>query len=204
MKGLQPHTTRRSGGFTLVEIIVVMGIMAILANMLLSATMKVRERANLAVCTSNIRQLLMAAKMYESDNERLPVHMPTPIFGQAGHWQEQVYPYVKNRALFICRSDPDGGADVGSSQGGWPTSYNYFLSVLWFDRNGSYRPPAPRSPLIIDSHHWRGGPVRGGVEFAAPDARRLIGRYDGSVEAAPLTGDKTISYEPQDGQGLIR
>lgn len=208
MRGLQRRRSgrrsRREAGFTLVEIIVVMGILAILTSMLLSVTVKTRERANRAVCTSNLRQLLMACKMYEADNEHLPIHSPVPLYGPAGHWQEQVYPYVKNRALFLCRSDPSGGTDVSGSLGGWPTSYGYLLSDLWFTPEGAYRPPAPRSPLLLDDHHLRvGGPVRGGLQFAAKDAVFLIGRYDGSVEAAPILRYQKIFYEPADGGGII-
>lgn len=185
---------KNNGGFTLLEVLIVLVIMAVLTNLLLSATMTARERANRTVCISNLRQLIQAASMYESDNDRLPIHYPVGIYGQAGHWQEQVYPYVRNRAIFICPSDPSGGANSNYSVGGWPTSYGYFLSDLWLGRDGSYRPPAARSPLFDDGHHT------GGSGEAKPGAIYLIGRYDGSVEASPVGEYPRIGYEPADGK----
>ena len=54
-------------GFTLVELLVVVAIIAILAAMLLPALSRARERARAAVCMSNLKQIANAFHMYTLD-----------------------------------------------------------------------------------------------------------------------------------------
>lgn len=181
-------------GFTLIEMLVVLSILAIGASLIMTATDGVRDRANRVGCTSNLHQLLLAVQMYESDSGHLPVQHPVLTFGSEGHWQQQVKPYVHNRSLFLCPSDPTSGAQY--SFGGWPCSYAYLLSQLWYTPSGNYRPPAPDSPLFLDNFHLgKDGTMR-------TNAAILVARYNGSVEAAAPDKYSELTYKPADGLGM--
>ncbi|MGE3807010.1 MAG: DUF1559 domain-containing protein [Gemmataceae bacterium] len=67
---LRPRRSRQ--GFTLIELMVVVAIIAVLMSMLLPAIQKAREIANRSKCMSNVRQLGIAALNFESTHRGLP------------------------------------------------------------------------------------------------------------------------------------
>jgi prepilin-type processing-associated H-X9-DG protein/prepilin-type N-terminal cleavage/methylation domain-containing protein len=85
---MPPHEERsmsrrapNAKGFTLVELLVVIGIIALLISMLLPALNKAREQANLINCQSNERAIGQLLQIYATDNNG---YFP-PAYSQA-YW----------------------------------------------------------------------------------------------------------------------
>ena len=115
--------TRRA--FTLIELLVVIAIISLLAALLFPVFGRVREKARLATCQSNLRQFINSVTMYSQDyDEGLPISWKITsqvgflaatmqIGGQTGTpnpttpqgLQEQLYPYTRNYQVFGCPDD---------------------------------------------------------------------------------------------------
>ena len=101
---------RPSRGFTLVELLVVIGIIALLIAILLPALGKARAQANQVACASNLRQMGIAMTMYINETRHYPGAQAV-----AGGRQFAIWP---TRLRKMMRAPGFKSGAVGSTGGG--------------------------------------------------------------------------------------
>jgi len=120
------NSTRKHGaaGFTLVELLVVVAILALLAAIIFPAFGRVRENARRASCASNMKQIGLALSMYVNDYDgwypESQYYTGTAWFNPPRYCLMQ---YMQSPQLWECPSNQENSCSGCTLADGLPVSY---------------------------------------------------------------------------------
>ena len=101
-KKLPSPRNKTCPGFSLVELLAVVAIVAVLLGLLLPAVQAAREASRRSACSNHLRQLVTATLNYESQHRVLPagalVHSQDAQQGVS--WRVLILPHMEEKALF--------------------------------------------------------------------------------------------------------
>jgi len=194
---------RRRWAFTLIELLVVIAIIAILAAILFPVFAQAREKARQAACLSNMKQIGLGMSMYVQDYDETFPHSPwntQPVgttdndSGNANYksrfaWIWQLYPYTKNRAIWVCPSDPNPkdptGAAYSKSSNEWgiPTPNSYGVNMHLF-------------PYVVRQGEACSGDCKGAITWFANNQARSLASIETPSRMYAISDSSRCVMEP--------
>lgn len=193
-------TPMRRGGFTVIEILVVVSILLILAGLLQPVLARAKGDANRSSCAGNLRQLGVAISLYTSDfDHAFPSGMHDYIRPSCAYISEPdlrarcdsasvfeaiLEPYIKDKAVYRCPSDYGftliefyefESRQVPTSFLTTGSSYLYNDDLYQSDRPDFSLPRPSETNLISD----RSGAWHPGRSYAIPSRIDRFASYQG-------------------------
>jgi prepilin-type N-terminal cleavage/methylation domain-containing protein len=125
--------TRAQSGFTLVELLTVIAIIAVLASLLLTALASAKKKSRTMTCTSNLHQFSLALDLFLEDSGGARPVVSTLVTNN----------YLPSTASLICPEDTTGNWGQLVKQGDTmdlvsltqfePVNYSYLFYPLYWD-----------------------------------------------------------------------
>ncbi len=194
---MKPAANRiaRSKGFSLIELMLVIAIMAILSAMMYSFSSGRHQRNQKQLCGDNLQKIYLAMQIYAND---FKAALPTSTNALTSEpvLEELVPRYTADTSIFICPGGRDAEIPSGEPLTRYTISYAYYMGrkldgpqiVLMSDRQVNTLPKAVGDYAFSkngkapgNNHHKFGGNF-------------LMG--DGSIQASPAQLTFSLPIEP--------
>ena len=208
--------TRTAAGFTLVELLVVIGIIALLISILMPVLNSARKKAQAVQCASNLRQIYMACAMFATENKG---HLPrsylvgelssNPDFRRVNAWSQKaagaaghadldddmgaIFRQIPGKGtrenLLMCPGDTGERLFGHATDPNYPRNYSYSFNFLIGPRRDD-PPGPPRLGLRLSRVQKSADKIMIYEELAPNDTWCIMGR---SVDDFPSGrhGDNT-------------
>ena len=168
---MRHRVSGKGRAFTLVELLVVIGIIAILVGILLPTLQNARRAGNSAKCLSNLRQIGMAHNMYLNDFKQVivqpvqwdPNFSPTTVF-----WFQRLSAYMNKKEARQGNFDQSQISAVFKGCPEWEPIDNDNNGIPDSDKIGYGMSRRLRAPLSRTRYHYPGLPVTQAPDPAIP------------------------------------
>ncbi len=171
-------------GFTVIELLIVVAIIAILAGLLFPVFARAKRSAKQTVCLSNMNQIGSAIVLYEGDYDDVFPFAVDPsdkwasdIWDQSPQWKAEIasmplmsdalQPYVKSHEIFHCPSDtgmyyldshfPTVLQSAPSMYATYGSSYLYRTEIAFrYMTQSNFKLPANVNVMMDGAGNWHG------------------------------------------------
>lgn len=181
---------QRLCAFTLVEILVVLGIITLLAALLFTVFSRVQESGRRTVCLSNEKQIYAAIEFYLADSNGIYPQGNNFYRYQDGGWVDKIAVLATSPAIFNCPSDSKWPMrEVMATNGGLSLPSSYIINGRVLTKIG------------VEPIHQRAFPFRGTISHPATTILLTDGAEQAYGGEAPYV--VTYSGESTFDQNLV-
>lgn len=199
-------------GFTLVELLVVIGIIAVLIALLLPTVRVSGEAGRRSHCTNNLEQIGLALHEYEAKYHALPPAYTVDADGKPLHsWRTLILPFLERLDLYrkidLSKpwNDPANAEAVEAvvgvyrcPSGDFPANHTTYLAIVGPD--AGLRPGEPRSLSEITDEHRETLMV---IEVDSEQAVPWMAPLDADEKTVLAFGPKTPLPHPHGAEALF-
>ena len=158
----------RARGFTITELLVVIGLVAVLVGLLLPVLNKARSSSQSVTCLANLRHITLAFNLYAGAN-RQQFPLPSDVSRQS--WESVLRTYLDAREVYHCPSDGGVFERYGSSYD-WRDTGDPNTTAA-----GKYLPELGRSNVVFTFDALPDWHATGRVNAATLDGSATSMRY---------------------------